>query len=71
MRVRMLKDDGWARKGWSGTLVEIRPSRKFVVIAWENGKTLSHAIEDVIFLDKTNDPNIAFKLHKCDFGRVI
>lgn len=61
----MLKADGWAKRGWVGTLID--KDETSVVAKWDNGQTFCHSIRDVQILDQNTslkDPNIIFLLRR-------
>ena len=59
----MIKPDGWASRGWTGTVNAIR-TRESISVKWDNGKHLAHQTKDVAILGTEDDPNIAFRMHK-------
>ena len=63
-RIIMLTDDGWAQKGWTGTVRQLNPGRPSLSVSWDNGKRLSHQIKDVALISAEKDPNVAFRMHK-------
>ena len=65
-RVIMCISDGWAAKGWIGTIPPQRISPRFngIRVKWDNGKTFRHNRRDLALTNKSNDPNIAFLISK-------
>ena len=68
-RVIMLRYDGWASRGWIGTIADIRMGGNSLSIKWDNGKHLAHKAKDVTILNSENDPNVAFRIHKFEDRR--
>lgn len=62
----MLKYDGWADRGWTGVVDEVRGGG-VVFVMWDNKNegTLAHSSKNLIHeADMGNDPNIVFLMHK-------
>jgi len=62
-RVRMVRDDTWARMDWIGTLKSCSKDGGTVRVKWDNGESYLHQTRDVIIIDG-NEPNSAFQMHK-------
>jgi len=60
-RVKMLRPDGWGKKGWTGTARDVGDGN--VRVSWDNGRSYIHQIRDVIIIDE-NNPNSIFQIHK-------
>lgn len=65
-RITMLRYDGWASRGWTGTVNTIRAGAQSISVKWDNGKHLAHKAKDIRILDSENNPNEAFRMHKFD-----
>jgi hypothetical protein len=65
-KVLMLKNDGWATKGWIGVIPpqKLTPRYGGIRVCWSNGEELRHSKKDLRILNKNDDPNIAFYLSK-------
>ena len=67
-RVEMVENDGWAKPGWTGIVID--EDEYSVVVGWDNRKRLSHLKRNlrIILVTKgdgsNDDPNMAFKMHK-------
>ena len=62
-RAKMLKDDGWGKMGWIGTIKERSVGSVNVRIKWDNGKSYMHLMKNIVIVDDSN-PNTAFQLKK-------
>lgn len=62
-KVMMLRSDGWAKKGWAGTIHK-QENVSLVYIDWDNGKKLCHNRRDIALASEIDDPNIAFLMRK-------
>lgn len=64
----MLRDDGWARVGWTGVVTATNGTN--VKVQWDSGTYTYHYVDDLRVInsvhikDQEIDPNTAFALQK-------